>query len=78
MALPQRHPGASVMSDELEPEILSYREFKNCETLLAWQQRRRAFEARVGRRGLKLELAAPPAGLRPREAGWAATDHLHR
>jgi hypothetical protein len=34
------------MSDESESEILSYREFKNREALLAWEQRRRAFEAR--------------------------------
>jgi hypothetical protein len=66
------------MSDELEPEILSYREFKNRETLLAWQERRRAFEARVGRRGIKRELAAPPAGLRPRERRRAETDGPHR
>ena len=56
------------MSDELEPEILSYREFKNRQTLLAWQQRRRAFEARVGRRGIDREFAAPRTGLRP----WAS------
>jgi len=78
MALPHWHAGASVMSDELEPEILSYREFKNRETLLAWQQRRRAFEAGAGRRGIKLEFAAPPAGLRPRERRRAETDGPHR
>ena len=38
------------MSDELELEILSYREFKRREALLAWEQRRRAFEARIGSR----------------------------
>lgn len=65
------------MSDELEPEILSYREFKNRQTLLAWQQRRRAFEARAGRPGIKLEFAAPPAGLRPGERRWAETDGPH-
>jgi hypothetical protein len=27
------------MNDELEPEVLSYREFRNRETLLAWQRR---------------------------------------
>jgi len=37
------------MNDELEPEVLSYREFKNRETLLAWEQRRRACEAQSGR-----------------------------
>lgn len=36
------------MDDELEPEILSYREFRNRETLLAWQRRRRAFESQPG------------------------------
>lgn len=63
------------MSDELEPEILSYREFKNRETLLAWQQRRRAFEARVGRRGIQLEFAAPPGAARAqvREANGVST-----
>ena len=37
------------MDDELEPEILSYREFRNRETLRAWQQRRRALESPPGR-----------------------------
>jgi hypothetical protein len=37
------------MDDELEPEILSYREFRNRETLLAWERRRRAFESQPGR-----------------------------
>jgi hypothetical protein len=37
------------MDDELEPEILSYREFRNRETLRAWQQRRRAFESPPGK-----------------------------
>jgi hypothetical protein len=32
------------MDDELEPEVLSYHEFRNRETLLAWERRRRAFE----------------------------------
>ena len=66
------------MSNEFEPEILSYREFQNRETLLAWQQRRRAFEARLGRRGIELECAASPTGLRPRERRTAATDGPHR
>jgi hypothetical protein len=39
-----------IMNEELEPEILSYREFKNRETLLAWERRRRAFESQAGRR----------------------------
>jgi len=34
------------MNEELEPEVLSYREFKNRETLLAWERRRRAHESR--------------------------------
>ena len=33
---------------ELEPEILSYREFRNRQTLLDWERRRRAFEAQHG------------------------------
>ena len=37
------------MDDELEPEILSYREFRNREMLRAWQQRRRALESPSGR-----------------------------
>ena len=37
------------MDDELEPEILSYREFRNRETLRAWEQRRRAIESRPNR-----------------------------
>lgn len=37
------------MDDELEPEVLSYREFTNRETLRAWQQRRRAIESPPGK-----------------------------
>ena len=37
------------MDDALEPEILSYREFRNRETLRAWEQRRRAVEDKPGR-----------------------------
>ena len=37
------------MDDELEPEVLSYREFRNRETLRAWQQRRRAIESLPGK-----------------------------
>jgi len=62
------------MSDEPEAEILSYREFRNREALLAWEQRRRAFEARGGRR----EFTGPSTGLRPRERRWAETDGSHR
>ena len=38
------------MNEELESEILSYRAFKNRETLLAWQRRRQAYESQAGRR----------------------------
>jgi hypothetical protein len=37
------------MDEELEPEILSYREFRNRETLRAWERRRRALESPAGR-----------------------------
>lgn len=30
--------------EELEPEVLSYREFRNRETLLAWERRRQAYD----------------------------------
>jgi hypothetical protein len=33
------------MNEELEPEVLSYREFRNRETLLAWERRRQAHES---------------------------------
>jgi len=69
--------GASDMSDELEPEILSYREFKKREALLAWKQRRRAFDARIGRPGVDREFTAS-AGLRPRERRWAETGGFRR
>lgn len=36
------------MNEEMEAEVLSYREFKNRETLLAWQRRRRAHESQAG------------------------------
>jgi len=51
------------MDDELEPEILSYREFRNRETLRAWQQRRRALESLPGRsRDLLRRDGDPPSG----------------
>jgi hypothetical protein len=34
----------SVMDDDLDLEILSYREFRNRQTLKAWRQRRRIYE----------------------------------
>lgn len=51
------------MNDELEPEILSYREFRNRQTLLAWEQRRRAFESELGR-GESARSDLDPAGRR--------------
>ena len=39
------------MNEELEPEVLSYREFRNRQTLLEWERRRRAFESQRGKRG---------------------------
>jgi hypothetical protein len=55
------------MDEQLEPEILSYREFRNRETLLAWERRRRAFESQAGRWSERRsdELLTPPPGLRP-------------
>ncbi len=54
--------------DELEAEILSYREFRNRETLLAWERRRRALEAQAARRRDTSrrdgELMVPPLGSR--------------
>jgi hypothetical protein len=38
------------MNEELEPEVLSYREFRNREALLAWERRRRAYELQAGER----------------------------
>jgi hypothetical protein len=37
--------------EELEPEVLSYREFRNRETLLAWERRRQAHESQPLGRG---------------------------
>jgi hypothetical protein len=39
------------MNEELEPEVLSYREFKNRETLLAWERRRRTHESQASGSG---------------------------
>jgi hypothetical protein len=36
--------GMLVMDDDLEVEILSYREFRNRQTLKAWRQRQRIYE----------------------------------
>ena len=57
------------MNDELEPEILSYREFRNRQTLLAWEQRRRAFEAERSRRGEPVRSEGEPARRRPASRG---------
>jgi hypothetical protein len=53
------------MNEQLEPEILSYREFRKRETLLAWERRRRAVESQPARpRGLLIarrrQVAAQP------------------
>ena len=50
------------MSDELEPEILSYRAFRNRETLLAWELRRRALDSPSGRGSKGQEFLKPPRG----------------
>lgn len=41
-------PGSLMDDDELEPEVLTYEEFKNRQTLLAWRQRWRAHELKHG------------------------------
>ena len=50
------------MDEELDPEILSYREFRNRETLLAWQRRRRALESGSGEetRDIDAGFVKPP------------------
>jgi hypothetical protein len=53
------------MNDELEPEVLSYREFRNRETLRAWEQRRRAIESQPGRRRDSRSRDTDSAGRRP-------------
>jgi hypothetical protein len=59
------------MDDELEPEILSYREFRNRETLRAWQQRRRALESPPGRSRNSLRRDGDPP-TRPGESRGGA------
>jgi hypothetical protein len=57
------------MNDELEPEILSYRAFRNRETFLAWELRRRAFDSQAGRSRKGEGFPDPPhAGSRRAEA----------
>jgi hypothetical protein len=53
------------MNEQSEPEILSYREFRKRETLIAWERRRRAAESQPARpRGLLIarrwQVAAQP------------------
>ena len=48
------------MSDEFEPEILSYRAFRNRETLLAWELRRRAIDSQSGRSSKSEEFRQRP------------------
>lgn len=57
------------MDDELEPEVLSYREFRNRETLLAWERRRRAFESPPGRSRDLLKRDGYPARRRGESRG---------
>jgi hypothetical protein len=60
--------------EELEPEVLSYREFRKREALLAWERRRRAHESaapgRSDRRGHQFvkppRAAAAPGAFLPR------------
>ena len=60
--------------EELEPEVLSYREFRNRETLLAWERRRQAHESQsLGRSDRRPDQfmkqprgAAAPAAFLPR------------
>ncbi len=67
-------PGVSTVNEEIEPEVLSYREFKKREALLAWERRRRALESqpfgrkdRSGREFMNPPRgSAPPAPLPPR------------
>ena len=61
------------MDDELEPEILSYREFRNRETLRAWQQRRRAVESPPGSRNLLRRDEDPPRRRGESQGGLAAS-----
>jgi len=63
------------MNDELEPEILSYREFRNRQTLLAWEQRRRTFESELGRRAESVNSEVEPAKRRPDFRGPLSPQH---
>jgi hypothetical protein len=50
--------------EELEPEVLSYREFRKRETLLAWERRRQAHESLSPGRGdgRRNQFMKPPRG----------------
>jgi hypothetical protein len=60
------------MDDELEPEVLSYREFRNRETLRAWERRRQAVESQAGRRRERPGRDGEPARWCPAPHGGAA------
>jgi hypothetical protein len=60
------------MDNELEPEILSYREFRNRQTLLAWEQRRRAIESPPGSGKRSPNSDGDPARWRPAYPGGAS------
>jgi hypothetical protein len=48
------------MNEEMEPEVLSYREFRIREALLAWERRRRAYELQAGERSERRRKAVMP------------------
>jgi hypothetical protein len=60
------------MDNELEPEILSYREFRNRQTLLAWEQRRRAIESQPGTGKRSPNSDVDPARWCPAYSGGAS------
>jgi hypothetical protein len=59
MVLLDLHRESLMDDDDLEPEILTYREFRNRQTLLAWRRRWRAHE-------LQQNEGSPRAGGRQR------------
>lgn len=61
------------MDEQMEPEILSYREFRNRETFREWERRRRAVESqsggqseRWGQEAMRPPSASPAGALPPR------------
>jgi hypothetical protein len=52
--------------EELEPEVLSYREFRNRETLLAWERRRKAHESQSLGRSDRQFMTPPRGATAPR------------